>query len=227
MAAAGGSSSKRTWVVDVEKKLKEADKSAEVSRWARHCIYQVPPCMTNIKSKAYQPQVVSLGPFHHGDRDLRPMEEHKHRALRQLLLRANRPLDDFVAAVEEVTEELEGAYMDLDNEWRADGGGRDRFLAMMIFDGCFLLEVMRCTAADGKQVSAYAHNDPIFSPHGTLNMVPYIRRDVLMLENQLPLLLLQKLVEVESGKPPVIINYSAFQILFLLKVRNNEICAEI
>uniref|UniRef100_M8BT24 Uncharacterized protein n=1 Tax=Aegilops tauschii TaxID=37682 RepID=M8BT24_AEGTA len=157
--------------------------------------------MTNIKSKAYQPQVVSLGPFHHGDRDLRPMEEHKHRALRQLLLRANRPLDNFVAAVEEVVEELEGAYMDLDTEWRADGGGRERFLAMMIFDGCFLLEVMRCTAADGKQVGDYAHNDPIFSPHGILYMVPYIRRDVLMLENQLPLLLLQKLVEVESGKP--------------------------
>ena len=116
--------------------------------------------------------------------------------------------------------------MDLDGEWR-DGGGRERFLAMMIFDGCFLLEVMRCTAADGKQVGDYAHNDPIFSPHGILYMVPYIRRDVLMLENQLPLLLLQKLIEVESGKPPVIINYSAFQILFLLKVRNNEICTEI
>uniref|UniRef100_A0A8R7RA15 Uncharacterized protein n=1 Tax=Triticum urartu TaxID=4572 RepID=A0A8R7RA15_TRIUA len=132
------------------------------------------------------------------------MEEHKHRALRQLLLRADRPLDNFVAAVEEVVEELEGAYMDLHGEWRAgrDSGGRDRFVAMMIFDGCFLLEMMRCTAADGKQVGDYAHNDPIFSPHGILYMVPYIRRDVLMLENQLPLLLLQKLVEVESGKPP-------------------------
>ncbi|EMS51502.1 hypothetical protein TRIUR3_11334 [Triticum urartu] len=74
MAAAGGSS-KRTWVVDVEKKLKEAGNSS-ASRWERHCIYRVPPCMTNIKSKAYQPQVVSLGPFHHGDLDLRPMEEH-------------------------------------------------------------------------------------------------------------------------------------------------------
>ncbi|XP_044417229.1 UPF0481 protein At3g47200 [Triticum aestivum] len=200
MAAAGGSSSKRTWVVDVEKKLKEADKSAVVSRWERHCIYRVPPCMTNIKSKAYQPQVVSLGPFHHGDLDLRPMEEHKCRALQQLLQRAERTFDKLVDGVEDIAEQLQGAYMDLDGEWR--GGGRERFLAMMIFDGCFLLEVMRCTAADGKQVSDYAHNDPIFSPHGTLNMVPYIRRDMLMLENQLPLLLLQKLVEVESGKPP-------------------------
>ncbi|KAF7082267.1 hypothetical protein CFC21_086141 [Triticum aestivum] len=201
MAAAGGSS-KRMWVVDVEKKLKEADKSAEMSRWERHCIYRVPPCMTNIKSKAYQPQVVSLGPFHHGDRDLRPMEEHKYRALRQLLQRADRTFDELVHGVEDVAEQLEGAYMDLDSEWRANDGGRERFLAMMIFDGCFLLEVMRCTAADGKQVGDYAHNDPIFSRHGILYMVPYIRRDMLMLENQLPLLLLQKLVEVESGKPP-------------------------
>ncbi|EMS51501.1 hypothetical protein TRIUR3_11332 [Triticum urartu] len=211
MAAAGGSS-KRTWVVDVEKKLKEAGNSS-ASRWERHCIYRVPPCMTNIKSKAYQPQVVSLGPFHHGDLDLRPMEEHKCRALRQLLQRAERTFDELVDGVEDVAEQLEGAYMDLDSEWRADGGGRERFLAMMIFDGCFLpggvgfdgcflLEVMRCTAADGKQVGDYAHNDPIFSPHGILYMVPYIRRDVLMLENQLPLLLLQKLVGVESGKPP-------------------------
>uniref|UniRef100_M8CD91 Uncharacterized protein n=1 Tax=Aegilops tauschii TaxID=37682 RepID=M8CD91_AEGTA len=172
-----------------------------MSRWERHCIYRVPPCMTNIKSKAYQPQVVSLGPFHHGDLDLRPMEEHKCRALRQLLQRVERTFDELVDGVEEVAEQLEGAYMDPDGEWRADGGSRERFLAMMIFDGCFLLEVMRCTAADGKQVGDYAHNDPIFSRHGILYMVPYIRRDMLMLENQLPLLLLQKLVEVESGKP--------------------------
>ncbi|KAM3317537.1 hypothetical protein ACQJBY_035319 [Aegilops geniculata] len=200
MAVAGGSS-KRTWVVDVEKKLKEAGNSS-ASRWERHCIYRVPPCMTNIKSKTYQPQVVSLGPFHHGDLDLRPMEEHKCRALGQLLQRAERTFDELVDGVEDVAEQLEGAYMDLDSEWRTDGGGRERFLAMMIFDGCFLLEVMRCTAADGKQVGDYAHNDPIFSRHGILYMVPYIRRDMLMLENQLPLLLLQKLVGVESGKPP-------------------------
>jgi hypothetical protein len=34
-------------------------------------------------------------------------------------------------------------------------------------------------------------------------MVPYIRRDMLMLENQLPLLLLQKLVAVEGDNAPV------------------------
>ncbi|CAM0948372.1 unnamed protein product [Alopecurus aequalis] len=178
------------WVVDLEKTLKE---SAEVSRWERHCIYHVPACIKDIKSKAYQPQVLSLGPYHHGDPNLQPMEEHKRRALRHLLRRAGRPLQDFAAAVEDAAEQLQSAYMDLHV-------GREWFLEMMIVDGCFLLEVMRTAA--GKNVDEYDNNDPIFSRHGMLYMVPYIRRDMLMLENQLPLLLLQKLYAVESGKHP-------------------------
>ena len=201
MAAAGGG--KRVWVVDVEKKLGEADASVEVSRWQRHCIYRVPACIKDLKPKAYRPQVVSLGPFHHGDPELLPMEEHKRRALRHLLRRAKRSLEEFVAAAEEVAEPLESAYMDLGDRWRGEEG-RERFLEMMIVDGCFLLEVMRAAGLAGRNTGGdYAPNDPIFSHHGVLYVVPYIRRDMLMLENQLPLLLLQKLVAVETARPPV------------------------
>ena len=183
MAAAGGG--KRVWVVDVEKKLGEADASVEVSRWQRHCIYRVPACIKDLKPKAYRPQVVSLGPFHHGDPELLPMEEHKRRALRHLLRRAKRSLEEFVAAAEEVAEPLESAYMDLGDRWRGEEG-RERFLEMMIVDGCFLLEVMRAAGLAGRNTGGdYAPNDPIFSHHGVLYVVPYIRRDMLMLENQL------------------------------------------
>ncbi|XP_022685076.1 UPF0481 protein At3g47200 isoform X3 [Setaria italica] len=200
MAAAAASS--RAWVVDVEKTLEEADASLEVYLWQRHSIYRVPACIKDLKPKAYRPQVVSLGPFHHGDKELQPMEEHKQRALRHLLRRARRPLEAFAAAVEEVAEQLESAYMDLGDQWRGEEGRREKFLEMMIVDGCFLLEVMRAAGRDGKNTGDYAPNDPIFSHHGVLYMVPYIRRDMLMLENQLPLLLLQKLVAVEGGNPP-------------------------
>ncbi|KAL5203623.1 hypothetical protein ABZP36_008494 [Zizania latifolia] len=201
MAVAGGGSGKSTWMVEVEKTVKEADAAAEVSRWQRHSIYRVPACIKDLNSKAYQPQVVSLGPFHHGDPALLPMEEHKRRALRHLLRRAGRPLDDFVDAVEEVAEQLECAYVDLGGEWRGGSGGgeaRERFMEMMIVDGCFLLEVMRTAA--GKHLDDYASNDPIFSRHGVLYMVPYIRRDMLMLENQLPLLVLERLLAVETER---------------------------
>ncbi|CAL4980902.1 unnamed protein product [Urochloa decumbens] len=203
MAAEGASSRRRAWVMDVENTLEEADATVEVSLWQRHSIYRIPACIKDLKPKAYRPQVVSLGPYHHRDKELQPMEEHKQRALRHLLRRANRPpLEEFAAAVEEVAEQLESAYLNLGEKWRGEEG-RERFLEMMIVDGCFLLEVMRASGVDRWNAGHdYAPNDPVFSHHGVLYMVPYIRRDMLMLENQLPLLLLQKLVAVETGNPP-------------------------
>ncbi|CAN6372278.1 unnamed protein product [Urochloa humidicola] len=199
--AAAGVSRRRAWVVDMEKSLDEAVATVEVSLWQRQSIYRVPACIKNLKPKAYRPTVVSLGPFHHGDKDLQPMEEHKQRALRHLLRRANQPLEEFAAALKEVSEQLQSAYLDLGEKWRSEEG-REKFLEMMIVDGCFLLEVMRVAGFEGRRARDYAPNDPIFSHHGVLYMVPYIRRDMLMLENQLPLLLLQKLVAVETSKPP-------------------------
>ncbi|KAF5203052.1 hypothetical protein FRX31_007365 [Thalictrum thalictroides] len=40
--------------------------------------------------------------------------------------------------------------------------------------------------------------NPIFSYHGKVYVMPYVRRDMLMLENQLPMLLLVKLVTIED-----------------------------
>jgi hypothetical protein len=204
MAVAGGSGGTSAWVQQVEETLDKADASVEVSRWRHCCIYRVPACVKELNPKAYKPQVVSLGPFHHGDPELAPMEEHKLRALQHLLRRTGRPLREFVAAVEAVAEQLEGAY-DLGGEWRRVVEGRERFVEMMVVDGCFLLEVMKAAGAvDGRRSTFdYAPNDPIFSEHGVLYMGPYIRRDMLILENQLPLLLLQKLIAVETAKPPV------------------------
>ena len=76
----------------------------------------------------------------------------------------------------------------------------DIFLQLMILDGCFMLEILRNAA---HVLDDYAPNDPIFSDHGRLHVVPYIKRDMLMLENQLPMLVLEKLVAVEHGKSKV------------------------
>ncbi|GJN04815.1 hypothetical protein PR202_ga22390 [Eleusine coracana subsp. coracana] len=176
--AAGSCGNKRVWMEEVEKTLHEADASVEVSQWQRHCIYRVPASIKDRNSQAYRPRVVSLGPFHHGDEQLLPMEEHKRRALRHLLRRAKKPLADFAAAVEEVMEQLQSAYVDLDEKWLGVDG-REKFLEMMIMDGCFQLEVMRATIFELSrgEVNDYAPNDSIFSRHGVLYRVPYIRGD--------------------------------------------------
>lgn len=191
-----GGSSKRTWVVEMEKTVKDADKSVEISRWSSHCIYRVPSCIKDIKSKAYQPQVVSLGPFHHGDPELLPMEEHKRRAVVHLVKRSGKPLRDFICAVAEVAPQLQEAYKDLAGEWRGAGEKRERFVELMVTDGCFLVEAMRMDALRGKVEGDYAPNDPVFSKYGYLYLWNYIQSDMVVVENQLPLLLLQRLLVV-------------------------------
>ncbi|VAH83735.1 unnamed protein product [Triticum turgidum subsp. durum] len=189
-----------SWVVEMEKTIGEMniDPAAEMARWKRHSIYRVPERIKNLhNSKAYQPELVSLGPFHHGDPELLPMEEHKRRAVVHLVKRSGRPLREFVAAVAEVAQQLQDAYKDLGDEWRgAEGGGTERFVQLMVTDGCFLVEAMRMDALRGKVHEEYAPNDPVFSKYGYLYLWNYIQSDMVVVENQLPLLLLQRLLIV-------------------------------
>jgi hypothetical protein len=211
LAAAGDQMAEDgAWVADVEKALTAGDPSAEVALWRWHAIYRVPACIKDLNRKAYQPQVVSLGPFHHGEPHLLPMDLHKRRSLLHLLRRARKPLSEFVAAVAAVAEQLEGAYQGLVDDWHCKEGRRERFLELMVTDGCFLLEVMR--TASGWDVNDYAPNDPVFSTHGLLYTVPYIRRDMIIIENQLPLLVLHKLLAVETGNDGVIKKMSTCMI---------------
>ncbi|XBI97218.1 hypothetical protein VPH35_033395 [Triticum aestivum] len=212
------------WVMDMEKKLEDAEPPAKVLRWPKHCIFRVPmrfkmKTVDGIASSVFKPQTVSLGPFHHDDKELKPMEEHKLRAARHLLGREHAgrasklTLGGLVAAVEKVADELEDAYMDLDDEWR--GENRGKFLEMMITDGCFLLEVMRTAAGKESIPKDYAHGDPIFSWYGVQHIKPFIQRDMLMIENQLPLRLLETIIAVEDGTCPSAASINSMVLKFL------------
>ncbi|XP_039778403.1 uncharacterized protein LOC120645709 [Panicum virgatum] len=180
------------WVVDMQKALDVADLPATVDKWPRHSIFRVPPRFRSVHGGAvYKPQTVALGPFHHGDPDLAPMEPHKRRAVAHLLRRAGRALGELAAA-----GDLEDAYEGLGAEWRGEDS-RGAFLEMMVADGCFLLEVIRQHSDD------YAPCDPVFSRHAAGHIAPFVQRDMLMVENQLPLLLLHTIAAVEGGGAPV------------------------
>ncbi|XP_058096160.1 UPF0481 protein At3g47200-like [Magnolia sinica] len=187
--------SHQDWVIDVKSKLQYISRSAEEELWSQHSIYRVPTGFGDTsRSKAYKPQVVSFGPYHHGKPRLKPMEEHKHRALLHFLRRSNKTLEEFMEALEELMEQLMDSYKQLDKAWRHP----EKFLKLMILDGCFMLEIFRTS----KEIPIdYAYNDPIFSKHGKLCIMPHIKRDMLMIENQLPLLVLKTLAAVESGNP--------------------------
>ncbi|XP_040374903.1 UPF0481 protein At3g47200 [Rosa chinensis] len=54
----------------------------QVSRMSpMRCIYRAPQRLRHKREEAYTPKLVSIGPLHHGKKDLLPMEEHKKRDL--------------------------------------------------------------------------------------------------------------------------------------------------
>ncbi|PSS36056.1 UPF0481 protein [Actinidia chinensis var. chinensis] len=72
---------KSEWVITIEDKLEQTRLEDVAGAWAKLCIYRVPQCLRESYDKAYKPQTVSLGPYHHGRRRLRSMNHHKDDAL--------------------------------------------------------------------------------------------------------------------------------------------------
>ncbi|KAI6670698.1 hypothetical protein NL676_005583 [Syzygium grande] len=190
-------SNETDWIVRVNESLK-AKPSDDQQHWGMRSIYKVPGRSTNLNREAYQPLAVSFGPYHYGQKHLYPMEEHKQRALLHFLKRSGKPLERFLESLRVVEEDLMASYEALAPEWK-EGSGEgtaSKFLQLMIIDGCFMLEILRTTT---EEVNDYAPNDPIFSNHGQLYVHPDIKRDMLLLENQLPMLVLDQLVAVCGG----------------------------
>ncbi|KAH6809817.1 hypothetical protein C2S51_027600 [Perilla frutescens var. frutescens] len=211
----------KEWVVNINKDLENlANTSEESAQWSKRSIYRIPASVTDINRRAYKPQIVSFGPYHHNDDNLKAMEPHKRRALLHFLKRSNKPLHTYVEAFAPIAHDLKHAYDQLNPQWHHD---TDKFLELMIVDGCFILEILRSATSTSAQahrppapmmpaqnqapprindqsavLQDYAANDPIFSNHGKLYIVPYLKRDMLMLENQLPILVLQKLVAIQN-----------------------------
>ncbi|KAG6781318.1 hypothetical protein POTOM_014212 [Populus tomentosa] len=181
-------------LIDVTKELQnKLDTSMQNILWNKRSIYKVPASVTALNKAAYRPQTVSFGPYHYYDDQLKRMEEHKHRALHYFLERSGKSLELFLQSLNEVVQDLKDSYDQLDKSWKDD---TSKFLQLMILDGCFLVEIM-CLAIQPS--NDYAADDPIFSSHGRVYTVPFIKRDMLIVENQLPMLVLYKLVAVESN----------------------------
>lgn len=152
---------------------------------------QVPQCLREGDDKAYIPQIVSLGPYHHGRRRLRNMDHHKWRALYHILKRTNQDIKQYLDAVKELEEKARSCY---------EGSiklGSNEFVEMMVLDGCFILELFRGVAG-GFTHLGYSRNDPIFAMRGSMHS---ILRDMIMLENQIPLFILDRLLGLQIGNP--------------------------
>ncbi|KAL5559316.1 hypothetical protein UlMin_035527 [Ulmus minor] len=150
------------------------------------CIYRVSERLRLGNDKAYKPQVVSIGPIHHGKEELKPMEEHKVRYLRDFVQRTNQSLGYYIKMIWKNEEKLRSCYAE------PIGFEKDEFVKIVLVDAAFIIEVLLRYSF---QVQEDKH-DRIFNKPW---MLQDIWHDLRLLENQLPFFILKELLDTVSA----------------------------
>ncbi|KAL0323394.1 UNVERIFIED_CONTAM: hypothetical protein Sangu_1958700 [Sesamum angustifolium] len=160
-----------------------------------HNVCRVPEELLKGNQEMYYPSLVSVGPFHRGR--VRAMEDQKWRYFNTLLSRkpnAEAVLDRCINVLKHAERKARMFYhntVDL---------GSDEFVEMMLVDGCFIVELfLECSFR-----SLRRSDDPVFSTDGTLSQLTC---DLILLENQLPFIILDQLFQklipgYNSSTPP-------------------------
>ncbi|CAH9123622.1 unnamed protein product [Cuscuta epithymum] len=173
------------------------------------CIFRVHPGFTRVKVQSYQPRIVSIGPYHHGQEQLKMMEEHKWRFLARVVKRTREKkegvgLKHYLEAVRELEAVARASYSE------AIDLTSDEFVEMLVLDGCFVVEMFRAFSG----AVPFEEDDPFLS----MQWLRFsLRHDFLCLENQIPFSVLEKLFKLtEMGEKSTLKGTSHTSCLSLL-----------
>ncbi|XP_062230559.1 UPF0481 protein At3g47200-like [Phragmites australis] len=171
--------------------------NAPVSRSSATTIERFPERLQEAFSPFFtDPIAVSVGPYHHDKLRLEEMEAAKSAALEEFCRVTSQPLEAVRAKIVSLAGDARRCYADdytlrdMDDGWFAD---------MMLSDGCFLLQFMASMCPDDPNAPPEA--DPLMSRAEVHTRVDAIARDVLLLENQVPWLVLEALMEFRPQVP--------------------------
>ncbi|XP_058084079.1 UPF0481 protein At3g47200-like [Magnolia sinica] len=170
-------------------------------------IYIVPQRIQQVNKVAYEPQMVSIGPYHHGNKSLQGMEENKWLYLHSFLSgKPNHRLEDYLKAMEELEDKAGSCYSD--NIGSQVG---NEFVKMMVLDACFIVEIFLMfhpieqweeLKQNEEDLGLLSAMDQEFFFHSnrfedqvlhTKRKVDLIGYDMLLLENQIPFFVLQRI----------------------------------
>ncbi|KAF2321233.1 hypothetical protein GH714_036008 [Hevea brasiliensis] len=170
--------------VDEEREELVIEIPKENSLKLENCIYNIPTTIPIINKKAYTPQVISIGPIHHGKKRFDKMENQKLIYFKEFCKRMSgktekEVVSDFSSIIRDHKDRISSCYVDNSNF-----GDTSKFVKMVLLDAVFIIEfVLRGLDSEYK-------NDFIIG-QPTLRKVVVL--DLLLLENQLPYFILNVL----------------------------------
>jgi hypothetical protein len=148
------------------------------------CIYKVSDPLRKLNKEAYSPQILSIGPFHHGNEKLQNMEKHKLRYLKEFMERANKNLEDLLPVIEDLEESVRQCYAETISLNMYD------FLKMILVDASFIVELFY---RNWRGAIAWTSYDKILLKPW---LAATMQRDLMLLENQFPFFIIKKLFDL-------------------------------
>ncbi|KAF8014141.1 hypothetical protein BT93_H0088 [Corymbia citriodora subsp. variegata] len=179
------------------------------------CVFQVPKSLSSAKPEAYTPQLIGLGPYHHLQPQLREMERVKLNVVKKL--HNEHKCESFHKLVEKLSKlhlyvrTCYHKFLDID----------DKMLSwIMTIDALFLFHLL-CLPAIGEKTPE--PSSPLWGLAvlaGKKLAKDAILRDVMMLENQIPIFFLQQMVTIgcapleEAERKKIVENFPRMLVVF-------------
>ncbi|XP_076913942.1 UPF0481 protein At3g47200-like [Bidens hawaiensis] len=132
-----------------------------------------------------KPAVVALGPYHHNQPELAQAENYKHITLEEFRAGCRKTIGYLYNKVSEVVDDARKCYID----GSTDGYNDEEFTRMMLLDACFVLFFIEC-------ISVTNQLKLIGNEHLGALGVAKVTRDIFLLENQIPFLVLEVLLDM-------------------------------
>ncbi|XP_060212220.1 UPF0481 protein At3g47200-like [Lycium barbarum] len=136
----------------------------------------------------YDPKVVSLGPYHHGKKKLKFVEDYKPKAVKMFIDGGPKIEDEYLNAILENIGYVRSCYLE---EFMPSMYTDEDFAIMMLRDACIILSYINVRKEPFKKDAMIKH----------LGTAVYnsIIRDTYLLENQVPFGILEILVGLRYG----------------------------
>ncbi|KAK9232430.1 hypothetical protein WN943_022676 [Citrus x changshan-huyou] len=181
------------WIIRIRRTLEEA---LENNTDFPVSIFSVPKTLRSSDPDAYTPQQVAIGPYHYWRPELYDMEMYKLAAAKraQRHINGNHKLKYVVDQLKELELKIRACYhkfLNFSNETVA---------WMMAIDSSFLLEFLQIyTIEEDKLSTTYSSRSMshLLDCAGIKAAHNAILRDVVMLENQIPLFVMRKMLEIQ------------------------------
>ncbi|XP_068644690.1 UPF0481 protein At3g47200-like [Aristolochia californica] len=176
-----GDGDDQSWMIAMRSKYSSLN--AERPHPELPTIVRVSHIIRKTNEEAYEPEILSIGPYHREKKRLQEMEKQKWKYLRDFCSRNDGlTLDDILIKVQELKKSARSCYLE------DIPIGEAEFGEMLLLDGCFILELFlkseeRKSLGEEKK---YPYESDLIFASSSEWILRCVARDLLLVENQLP-----------------------------------------